>query len=249
MEEIQTSAKEALQRKIEEVRTIVNNHDFLPTRKHVEDAFGGDDTLWLRYNSDKGHYVYEMLTQEYVASLAQEVIRQFDTIVNEKEGPVVVLEVGAGNGRLTHFLQAELEKDQPGKFKVIATDSGEWSLKSDYEVELIDHRAALEKYKPDIVLQSWMPQGEDMTKDYRASESVKGYLLIGEEAVTGDSWETWGDTYYDESKKGEVPLYEADGFKKSAVDNLRLLQICRNDTVPGQPHGLNFHSSTVLFTK
>lgn len=58
----------------------------------------------------------------------------------------------------------------------------------------MDYKEALKKYKPDIVISSWMPYTEDWTKDFRTFSSVKEYILIGEpdNGCCGHPWKMWG---------------------------------------------------------
>ena len=73
-----------------------------------------------------------------------------------------VLEVGAGDGRLTHFLRVALARQLLGgdgsigavaaattaQIRVVATDSNERQLQTFYPVEVCTAEAALQKYQP-----------------------------------------------------------------------------------------------------
>lgn len=127
--------------------------------------------------------VYELFTDEYVTALA-----------NHLRGSKVVLEVGAGSGRLSHLLRQKLSH----RTQIIATDSGGWrkmrGLKPvTYPVEQLPFDKALEKHKPDVVLASWMPMGHDWTEQFRLQPSVSEYVLIGEPGCCGKTWESWGE--------------------------------------------------------
>jgi hypothetical protein len=63
---------------------------------------------------------------------------------------------------------------------VVATDSGRWRIQREYDVQLIEYREALKLHQPDIVLCSWMPMGDDWTRELRSHPSVQEYILIGE---------------------------------------------------------------------
>ncbi|GIW66933.1 MAG: hypothetical protein KatS3mg095_0831 [Candidatus Parcubacteria bacterium] len=60
---------------------------------------------------------------------------RIDELKESEKSPVIILEVGAGNGRLSYFLSQKLQERVPGKFKIIAVDSREWSIKPVFEVE------------------------------------------------------------------------------------------------------------------
>ena len=178
--------------------------------------------------------------------------------------PWTVLELGAGNGKLSHFLKEELLRREGGehgeRVRVEATDSFGWGLKtgnavtggsfidsSFAAVEDMDYKRALEKYAPTVVLVSWMPQGEDWTKDIRATASVKEYVLVGEadDGCCGDNWHTWGNHAFFSPTDGpkariggdtaeaaapEVPPYVADGWTRHDLGDLSDLQLCRFDS-------------------
>lgn len=96
-----------------------------------------------------------------------------------------VLEVGAGDGRLTRAL--EQEGSRRG-FRVQGQDDGSWARNLEastlrqpvcsLRIESIPE--SLQALQPDTVVVSWMPLGQDWTPLFRACPSVRQYLLIGE---------------------------------------------------------------------
>ncbi|MBP6881445.1 MAG: hypothetical protein KBC35_02360 [Candidatus Pacebacteria bacterium] len=250
MEKLDIFNKLDHQIKEEGLRERFNDPNFLPSRQDVIDTFGTKGgMLWTRFNFNKENPVYELLTREYVDSLTDEFAQLFGDIYIEEQRPVVILEVGAGNGRLAHFLQENLDEKAPGMFKIIATDSGEWSIASDFPVEQIDHTEALQKYKPDIVLQSWMSQDADLSKDFRKCDSVRAYVLIGDTMCTGNPWETWGNSFYEPEKENDPIPYEEDGYERTNIDELRLSQLCRTDFPNQMTNEPYSHSGTVIFSR
>jgi len=221
--------------------------NFLPTREEIIESFT-DYFQWSEFCSDHEKPVFEFLNEDFLDAFADYFVDKIKEYNINKEKPLMVLEIGAGNGRLTHFLQEKLEQKAPGQVKVIATDSGGWGIKSDFPVEQLEHVEAMEKYKPDIVIFSWMPYKEDSTKDIRKIDSVKEYILIGEKnyGCCGDPWETWGTPWNsNEYNTNEIPLYKKDGFEKEELKNLSKLQICRTDRMPGHDN----NSATVSFKR
>mmetsp|Transcript_31426 Transcript_31426/g.67567 ORF Transcript_31426/g.67567 Transcript_31426/m.67567 type:complete len:327 (-) Transcript_31426:17-997(-) len=133
---------------------------------------------------------YQVLTQELVNGVTDWLL--WHSLGQER---VHVLEVGAGDGRLSHCLRVALsERDEHERISVIATDSHASGLIPLAQVEIADYRDALAKHKPTVVVCSWMPLGEDWTAVFRACETVTSYLLIGEtdDGCCGRPWETWG---------------------------------------------------------
>ncbi|MBI5357692.1 hypothetical protein HZB74_02490 [Candidatus Saccharibacteria bacterium] len=168
--------------------------DALPTMAEIVDAFGDketatenlDKTFFLaRQNEDQ----WEVLNEELVVALAGYLTTRLSVVSGAIEDKKTILDLGAGKGKLSHFLRVFLSDD----IEVIAVDSG--TPETHHPVEAIDHKEALERYQPDIVIASWMPYLEDWTQDIRDTDSVKEYILIGEarSGCCGDPWLTWGN--------------------------------------------------------
>ncbi len=83
------------------------------------------------------------------------------------------LEVAAGDGTLSRFLRAE-------GVEITATDDYSWSAVAfPSEVEKLDAKAALKRYRPEVVICSWPPAGNPFEAAIFASESVQTYIVIG----------------------------------------------------------------------
>lgn len=114
--------------------------------------------------------IYQILNREFNDALA-------DEIENLNLRPV--LEVGAGTGELSAALRRR-------GIELAAVDDfseplPERAVGSADRPEKMDYREALERYRPQLVLCSWMPGGRDWTVDFRATDSVRAYILIGED--------------------------------------------------------------------
>jgi hypothetical protein len=138
---------------------------------------------------------------------------------NQKQ-PIKILEVGAGNGRLSYFLEQSLEKKVPGKFSIIATDSFGWSsITKDFDVQKKDAITAVKEIEPDIVIASfvsWMDNPEnDRTPNSLNTPNIKEYILIGPE---GPGWEHRGH---------KTPQ----GFMKKSLNKITETQTCLHDEV------------------
>ena len=168
---------------------------YLPTRSELVSTFS--TYIQKKYGTDVSKYIadmerrltypdrfgqktltYEFLTQEYVDRFSEYLASRAAELNLNGRKPIV-LETGAGLGRLTHFVGSKCAND----FNMIATDSGEYSSKigiqPPFSVDIISYKDALRKYNPDIVITSWMPSGQDWSKDYRNHQSIKEYILIG----------------------------------------------------------------------
>jgi hypothetical protein len=201
---------------------------------------------WGSFCFNEKSPVYECWNKEHLEGLTNYLIQRVRELSpNNPNKPITILEVAAGNGRLSYFLQQMLEKKAPGQINIVATDSGDWKIEPLFPVQQMDYAEALEKIQPQIVITSWMPVGKDFTAAFRKTGSVKEYILIGEtdQGCCGDQWLTWGFSE-DQDKEKEISPYEADGFEKTELNELPL-QICRTDN----NFGCFFHSHTVSFQK
>ena len=162
--------------------------------------------------------IYQMWTEEYVHGLGDYLLDR----TSEFDGDTVVLDVGAGDGLLVHFLKEFVDtqtKQQARKMQrksnsktnrtnstqkpsLIATDDGSWGIFAKAEVEKLSMEDSIAKYKVNntdespnqqlIVLCSWMPMGEDWSAFFR-DNGVDEYILIGE-ADDGTCGNNW-DTW------------------------------------------------------
>ncbi len=230
-----------------QLRDKLHDPFYLPMHADIERAFSNDE--WKSFCFNYENPIFEVLSEEFLDSFSEYLIQRTENHAASEDSPITILEVGAGNGRLSHFLRQKLEVRSPGKFNVVATDSGEWGLKKPCPVEIIGHCEALKKYKPQIVICSWMPYCKDLTKDFRDTESVSEYILIGETdgGCCGDAWLTWGFSFsFDVSSGTEenTPPYIADGFERKDLKDIGQHQICRSDRL-----GDYLHSATISFKR
>jgi hypothetical protein len=230
----------------EGLREKLLNNVSLPTREEITASLDDHDT-WERFYFKTREPVFELLNEEYMSAFANYIIKRIGKEATI-EKPVVILEIAAGDGRLSHFLQEKLDEKIPGKVKVYATDIRTPKPDSGLTVEEFEHDEALKAHEPQIVICSWMPPKVDLTKEIRETESVQEYILIGESGIDGScgkNWETWGHKpVFQEPEEEKDPPFVEDGFTQEDLRKLSVLQICRSDD-PGH----YFHSSTVSFKR
>lgn len=181
--------------RVEETRRELDNPHYLPTVDEVYDAFGGIDDFGLfRLTHDWYSYAnsqrYEVLTQEYVSALGIYLADRVKQYGGNVDQPLRILEIGAGDGRLSYFLNFYLQAHTPGQASIIATDREELT-QGNFPVEIIDYEDAVQKYKPTIIINSWMPLGQDWTSKCRKAPGVQEIILIGDEGACGtpEAWE------------------------------------------------------------
>jgi hypothetical protein len=106
-----------------------------------------------------GHYLF--ITKELIDSLANHILKRAKEMMDKgqlqapRRLPVLV-EVGAGNGRLSHFLYQRLE----GLVQIKPTDWRKWDTETSADVIVMDQKEAVEKLKPgpDLPPQVSFPQ-------------------------------------------------------------------------------------------
>ena len=181
---------------------------------------------------------YEVFNADHIEALAA----YFIVRMAELGLPALsVVEVGAGDGRLSHFLRVALAKsDAQGadRVTITATDDNSRQLEQFYAVETCDAAEVMNRFQPDVVLVSWMELGQDWTSSFRACESVREYVLVGEvdAGACGHPWNTWGHTFRDcAAKPGDVAPFAAGGFERVELDELSALQLSQFDE-PWQKH-------------
>lgn len=152
-----------------------------------------DEVLALLEHDDRGPNglyrqcrelpVFQVWTAEAIRALAKTLLRL---------GSKKVLEVGAGDGRLTRWLAQELGN----QVEIHASDSGEWNdgiLRQPVtDILPLSYQEAIGHVLPDTVISSWMPFHENWTTAFLKASSVQSYILIGEESCCGNNcaWRT-----------------------------------------------------------
>ncbi len=113
--------------------------------------------------------IYQILNKEFNDSLAEEINKL-------KLSPI--LEVGAGSGELARSMRTR-------EIDIYAVDNytqplPKRVLDNPDLPESLDYETAISKYQPELIICSWMPPGEDWSPQFRANDSVKSYILIGD---------------------------------------------------------------------
>ena len=203
----------------------------LATREKVFAALnfysGNPDTV---HDFCKAHDIFEIMTDEYVSALARYLAERI-SLLRLNGSPVTILEVGAGDGKLTQTLGEKLAQRSMQNIRMIAADSQEWNIRPTAPVERMSYEEALQTYNPQIVICSWMPPLSDWSSTFRATPNVQEYILIGEPdgELCGDIWKTWGTIPRRGYPKTVLPPLQADHFERVDLPDLSKLQLCRFD--------------------
>jgi len=153
---------------------------------------------WSLLDWASKHMIFQLPNKEFIYELANKIVE-----IN----PDIILDVGAGRGIITRYL-SEISKK-----KIILTDSYEWWDYKNPETNILcpnvlkrTYIEAIEEFRPDLIIASWIPYNNCWTKDFRKYPFVKGYIIIGEGkgGATGcdDDWITdWKFKHLDDVEK------------------------------------------------
>ena len=178
----------------------------LPIRV-IKGGVDSERTLWRTFADAALH---ELLSRELIDALVCHLSRALDRCVCAGVSQPTILEVGAGNGMLTHHLARRLKS----RARVVAVDDGSSRIRTQAEVHVLDQATALEQFAPQIVLACWMPSGCDWTAGFRACASVREYLLLGHPSACGDERASM-------SRREVGPLLRFPRLARSAVHRCR----------------------------
>lgn len=206
--------------------------------------------------------IFEVYTDEFIEALATYIASRLDVYKHRcplssfHREPVqytylelvrlTVLEVGAGDGRLSYLLEkrlAKLYKDQPAPdatshgasgavgARLVAVDPSPHPYDlGNCLIDAMEPAKAMETHRPVIVIMCWMPGGRDFTAQMRRCDSCFEYILIGPTdglAGAGHEWLTWGRGV--EAVGGAPPPYEADGWTRHDIGEVSRWQLSRLD--------------------
>ena len=125
--------------------------------------------------------------------------RRLVTELKKEIGDRKALEIAAGDGTLSRFLQLE-------GVDITATDDHSWAHSIDFpdDVENQDATSALKKHQPQVVICSWPPAGNDFEHQVFETPSVELYVVIASQhAFASGNWTAYSqqeDFEYSEDK-------------------------------------------------
>lgn len=228
------AAKEA-ERKIarEKLDQLYYLPDFEEIHKGFKQLDRSESGNWMMHDDFdkycKENNLFEIFNKEYIRLLANYLKERIEQYGATPEKPITILEVGAGNGRLTHFLDKAVRKLEIADLvSMKAIDNGKWEIKPMVNVRKMETEEALERYQPTIVVSSWM--FGNWTDKIAQCQSVKEYILIGEPQICA------GEEAYDPET-----VREDLGFRTKELKKLHKYQVCKTDA------NVSGHSETHAF--
>jgi len=138
----------------------------------VENIFNTGDAAADIFFPCKELCIFQFFSQEFIDFLAESIKR----IKANK-----IVEIGAGDGLLSHFLMEKGIDIHP------TDDYSRDDLDHPERVEKLGHKQTLEKYSPDLVVINWEEYNAEYSIDVLKYPSVKYVIWIGEynEGCTG----------------------------------------------------------------
>lgn len=110
------------------------------------------------YQRSRERFEYILLTKEYIAVLGNHLLHSIQQCLQHRS-TAVILEVGAGTGRLTHFLKefvlGHMIETQRERILFVACDPGRDHIEALFPVERLTAEQASNKYRPNILLACW----------------------------------------------------------------------------------------------
>ncbi len=126
--------------------------------------------FWWRFVFDRKLLMPLVQSKGIYCFYSKELIQELTCLIGNRP----CLELAAGDGTLSRFLLAN-------GTDIHCTDDGSWNHAITYpaDVEQLDAKQALIKYKPAVALCSWPPPGNSFEKAVFETLSVQLYIVIG----------------------------------------------------------------------
>lgn len=176
------------------------------------------------------NYIFTFYNKEYISCLAN--------IIQKSVGLSQVLEVAAGDGMFSYYLRLYginiHATDKGNQYKPFSRFVG--GMKKRTPVEILDAVSAIRKYKPKMVVASWLPHGEFIDIDI-FNEKPEFVILIGEVHGCCGTPKFWKTKYWEQLNYTKTFLDRCDKWNLCKTDYYRRNKI------------LVKHSCTILFTK
>lgn len=170
---------------LEDREKLVSYDHALTTIRQISNIGGerwqdslGFDAPWPALVKDHGFYT--IITQEFMQELWTEILKR-------RLSTLPAIEVCAGRGVVSHHLQR-------AGLDIVAIDNGSDDRTVNKSLadnrDGLNHREALEKYQPKLVVGCWIPDVPEIGQDILNFPSVDYFLDIGE-APPNATWLTY----------------------------------------------------------
>lgn len=137
--------------------------------KQVEKTYSSGWTMYCRGHNINNRRIYQVFSEEFIDEIAEIINRK----LSETGEGNLVLEVMAGDGKLSEFLRPRI------KGVLITTDSMEWeTIKYPDFIEELSAEDAINKYNPDIIIMCWEPYGSRL--GVNLAKEGRALIWIGE---------------------------------------------------------------------
>jgi hypothetical protein len=181
----------------------------LPSYEAVKAWFLANEHTMGMFSLLREENIFQFWNTEYIACLASE--------LQSLVGKGLVLEVCAGDGCLTHWLKEH-------GVNAVATDDYSWEkIKQVFPVEKLDALTAIDRYKPKLVIASWIDY--DKSLDLKIIQKGVPYFVVigeGQSGCTGSEefWEKYEYLGYTEMRgMGKCDKWNISRTDYSMLDN------------------------------
>lgn len=153
-----------------ELRRKLRNRKYLPSFNEASKI-----SYKQRESYQEEFFDYEIWNREYIKAIAKQI-----------GSNMLVVEVGAGTGRLSYFLQKELPKS-----KLLAIDISLKNRVPGIPLAKMSMKQALQKFQPNVIICSW--PDDFFWNEIKYNTSAKKIILIGDIEDTPLAKEVKGD--------------------------------------------------------
>lgn len=97
----------------QEIKEKLKDPSFLPTHEEIDRSFKSKDFIsreWSDFCFDEQNPIFEFLNEEFLNAFSDYLSQRAKELGASEETPITVLEVGAGNGKLTYFFTKEVRR-------------------------------------------------------------------------------------------------------------------------------------------
>ena len=151
--------------------TLMSYADVDEYFQKIEKEYSSGWFMYCRGHNINNRVIYQVFSEEFIDEIAEIINRK----ISETGEGDLVLEVMAGDGKLSEFLRPKINGT------LITTDDMKWeSVKYPDFIEELSAKDAIKKYNPDIIIMCWEPYGSRL--GVKLAKEGHKLLWIGEGA-------------------------------------------------------------------
>lgn len=188
------------------LRDSVVEVERLPTQRECFQALASFSSIGEWAGFCEAHGIYQIVHQELIDDISDVLDR-----LGIRSEPI--LEVAAGKGKLSYWLSKQ-------GFVTNPVDDFSWDVELSAYVEPLKHDRALAKYRPEVVIGSWVPTSSSILPDVLSFPSVRYFLHLGNPGFAVHRCQSLlreNGIFY-----SEVPIRASPAYSSHKAENLGL---------------------------